>query len=184
MHTNLSFHLPISIPLPFSFHLFLSLFFILDLLYHCCALASTSALLLLLVLTLLMPLFLPLPFILVTSLSWCLSCFALVFSCPYHCYCLFPLSLTCFLPFSLLSFALVFGFFALFCVFLFFAPFPWACTGPCYFPCPFPCPCPCHCPSSNNQKFKGMFKKHRQDCEHPYSQLLFCHLICFYYWKS
>ena len=27
---------------------------------------------------------------------------------------------------------------------------------------------------------KDMFKKHRQDCEHSYSQLLFCH-ICFYH---
>ena len=26
-----------------------------------------------------------------------------------------------------------------------------------------------------------MFKKHRQGCEHLYSQLLFCHQICFYH---
>ena len=26
-----------------------------------------------------------------------------------------------------------------------------------------------------------MFKKHRQDCEHSNSQLLFCHQICFYH---
>ena len=26
-----------------------------------------------------------------------------------------------------------------------------------------------------------MFKKHRQDCEHFYSQLPFCHQICFYH---
>ena len=26
-----------------------------------------------------------------------------------------------------------------------------------------------------------MFKKHKQDCEHSYSELLFCHQICFYH---
>ena len=138
MHTNLSFHLPISIPLPFSFHLFLSLFFILNLLYHCCALASTPVLLLLLVLTLLMPLFLPLPFILVTSLSWCVSCFALVFSCPYHCYCLFPLSLTCFFALFTVIFCPCFWLFCTFLCFLIFCSFSLSLHWPMLFSLPFP----------------------------------------------
>ena len=121
---------------PCSFHLFLPLYFFENLLYHCSALATTLVLPLLLPLTLPMPLLLALPIILVTSLSWCRPCFALVFPHPYHCYCFFSLPLT--FNFSHSHLLLLFLAFLHFSPsFLFFAPFPWGCIYPCH--CPWWC---------------------------------------------